>query len=333
MVKHLLLSDAELSNFGKTETISNKMGSLLKQQFNTWDLLNKNYTGLDTVKIKTFNFDNFRIDVQFNPSRITSSAAKVDDASIKARKSFLHYNNLPPAQKGLMYKNDYLILCNPFPIFNQHFTIPVIQQIPQSIIGKYNDFLSLTKDIADEYVVFYNGPKCGASAPDHMHFQAGNKSFMPLDTEYNEIINKFGKLLLATNDVKIYAVDKYLRKFYSIHSNNFDSAEKYFYDVVDKIKKVTEQSEEPLLNVLGYYINEEWVTVIFPREKHRPTYYFEEGEKNILLSPASVDMGGVCITPLEKDFIKITKEEIVDIYKQVSLNDNAFAKVCDLIAY
>lgn len=332
MVKHLLLSDAELSNFGKTETISNKMGSLLKQQFNTWDLLNKNYTGLDTVKIKTFNFDNFRIDVQFNPSRITSSAAKVDDASIKARKSFLHYNNLPPAQKGLMYKNDYLILCNPFPIFNQHFTIPVIQQIPQSIIGKYNDFLSLTKDIADEYVVFYNGPKCGASAPDHMHFQAGNKSFMPLDTEYNEIINKFGKLLLATNDVKIYAVDKYLRKFYSIHSNNFDSAEKYFYDVVDKIKKVTEQSEEPLLNVLGYFINEEWVTVIFPREKHRPTYYFEEGEKNILLSPASVDMGGVCITPLEKDFIKITKEEIVDIYKQVSLNDNAFAKVSSLIA-
>lgn len=332
MIKHLLLTDAELSNFGKIETISNKMGSLLKQQFNTWDLLNKNYTGLNTVKIKTFNFDSFRIDVQFNPSRITSSAAKVDDASIKARKSFLHYNNLPPAQKGLLYKDNYLILCNPFPIFNEHFTIPVIEQTPQSIIGKYNDFLNLTKDISERYVVFYNGPKCGASAPDHMHFQAGNKNFMPLDTEYNGIISKFGKMLLSKDNVKIYAVENYLRKFYSIHSSNFDSAEKYFYCLIDKIKEVTEQTEEPLLNILGYYTNNEWVTVIFPREKHRPTYYFEEGEKNILLSPASVDMGGVCITPLEKDFTKITKEEIVDIYRQVSLNKDSFEKVSYLIA-
>ncbi len=332
MIKHLLLTDSELSNYGKVESISDKMGSLLKQQFNTWDLLNKNYTGLDTVKIKTFNFDSFRIDVQFNPSRITSSAAKVDDASIKARKSFLHYNNLPAAQKGLLYKDNYLILCNPFPIFKEHFTVPVIEQIPQSIIGKYNDFLSLTKDISDRYVVFYNGPKCGASAPDHMHFQAGNKNFMPLDTEYTEIINKLGKLVLSKDNVKIYAVENYLRKFFSIHSSNFDSAEKYFYDLINKIQIVTEQSEEPLLNILGYYVNNEWVTVIFPREKHRPTYYFEEGEKNILLSPASVDMGGVCITPLEKDFTKITKEEIVDIYEQVSLNNDAFTQVSCLIS-
>ncbi|HPN37468.1 MAG TPA: DUF4922 domain-containing protein [Melioribacteraceae bacterium] len=331
MIDHLILNNEELSNYGSSLSLSEQMSCLLKQQYESWALLQNNYKGLETVKIKSFNFDGFEVKVQFNPSRITSSAAKVDDASIKARKSFLHYNNLPPEQKGIVFNKEYLVLCNPYPIFNEHFTIPVINQSPQTIIGKYNDFLTLTKEIADRYVVFYNGPKCGASAPDHMHFQAGNKNFMPLDTEYDLLINKFGNLLFSQRDIKIYSVNKYLRNFIAIESNNFGIAEKYFYSIIDAIKVITSDENEPMLNILGYYKNNNWITVIFPREKHRPTYYFEEGEKNILLSPASVDMGGVCITPLEKDFEKITKEEVIDIYKQVSVADTKFSDICKTI--
>lgn len=331
MIDHLVLNNEELSVYGSSSTLSEKMNALLKQQYQTWELLAQNYKGLENVKIKNFDFVDYVVKVQFNPSRITSSAAKVDDASIKARKSFLHYNNLPKEQKGIVFNKEYLILCNPYPIFKEHFTIPVIEQTPQTILGKYNDFLLLTKEISDRYVVFYNGPKCGASAPDHMHFQAGNKHFMPIDTEYVGIISKFGKEELNKDGIKIYSVSKYLRNFISIESNNLNKAEKYFYKVVNCIKEVTQDEAEPMLNILGYYNNDTWTTLIFPREKHRPTYYFEEGDKNILLSPASVDMGGVCITPLEKDFNKITKEEIIDIYGQVSLNSNKFLQVCSII--
>ncbi len=331
MIDHLMLNNEELSIYGSSSTLSEQMNLLLKQQFETWGLLRQNYKGLETVKIKNFSFEDFEIKVQFNPSRITSSAAKVDDASIKARKSFLHYNNLPPEQKGIVFNKEYLILCNPYPIFDEHFTIPVIEQSPQTIIGKYLDFLLLTKEIADRYVVFYNGPKCGASAPDHMHFQAGNKNFMPIDTEYNSLISKYGKQEFVKEDVKIFSVTNYLRSFIAIESKDIKETEKYFYSVIDVIKEVTKDETEPMLNILGYYDNETWITVIFPREKHRPTYYFEEGEKNILLSPASVDMGGVCITPLEKDFNKITEQEIIDIYGQVSLNNEKFSQVCSVI--
>ncbi|MFH0736207.1 MAG: DUF4922 domain-containing protein [bacterium] len=331
MVESLLLNETELQLNGSSVSIANKMQLLLQQQFATWELLNKNYTDLDTVKIKTFNFEKFKINVQFNPSRITSSAAKVDSASIKARKSFLHYNNLPESQKGILYKEDYLILCNPYPIFNQHFTIPIIEQTPQTIIGKFGDFLHLTKDISEKFVVFYNGPKCGASAPDHMHFQAGNKNFMPLDYEYDTVIKHYGKVEFSAKDISVYSVDNYLRRFISIQSTDINTAEKYFYQIINKINKTEPTEIEPMLNIIGYYRKDEWVIVIFPRQKHRPTYYFEEGENNILLSPASVDMGGVFITPLEKDFDKITKEQIIDIFDQVTINKTAFSNICSEI--
>ncbi len=331
MVKHLLLSEKELQEFGGNALLSTQMKALLKQQYNSWELLHNNYSGLENVKIKVFQFDNFKVKVQFNPSRITSSAAKVDAESIKGRKSFLHYNNLPKEQKGLLFKDDYLILCNPYPIFKEHFTIPVINQAPQSIDGNYKDFLDLTKEIADSYVVFYNGPKCGASAPDHMHFQAGNKNFMPIDTEYNDIINQFGVKLIDKSSITIISVSNYLRNFIAVESDDISIAENYFYRVLNALKEVTNSSEEPLINLLGYYDQNKYITIIFPREKHRPDYYFLEGEKNILLSPASVDMGGVCITPLEKDFNKITKDEIIDIYKQVTLDNLKFKALCDEI--
>lgn len=331
MVNHLLLSEKELLEFGANALLSTKMKALLKQQYNNWELLHNNYSGLENVKIKVFHFDNFNVKVQFNPSRITSSAAKVDADSIKGRKSFLHYNNLPKEQKGILFKDEYLILCNPYPIFKEHFTIPVINQLPQTIDGKYKDFLDLTKEIALNYVVFYNGPKCGASAPDHMHFQAGNKNFMPIDTEYHKIINLFGLKLIDKSDIKIIAVSNYLRNFIAIESDDASKAEDYFYKVLIALKSITNSIDEPLINVLGYYNQNKYITIIFPREKHRPDYYFLEGDKNILLSPASVDMGGVCITPLEKDFNKITKEEITDIYKQVTLDSLKFNALCDEI--
>jgi len=312
----------------QTETLSSQIISLLDSQIVDWDLAKNNYKGLESVKVKEFSFDGFSVKVQFNPSRIISTSAKVDAKSIQERKCFLCKENLPKEQTGIEYKNEYIILVNPFPIFPEHFTIPKADHKPQRIKENFEDILDLSKDLQDRYAVFYNGPKCGASAPDHMHFQAGIKNFMPIDYEFESI----QKINLSNYEkVKISYTENYLRNFISLESSDKIEMTKAFNKVYESIEQVEAKDDEPMMNVIASYQNDEWRVIIFPREKHRPSHYFEEGEKQILLSPASVDLGGVCITPREDDFNKITKTDIKDILTQVGVGKEKFDRIISCI--
>ncbi len=298
---------------------------LLEDQKKTWPQLTSGYESLNSIQVKTFQFDNFTIKVQFNPGRIVSSSAKVDAKSIKERKCFLCYDNLPAEQKGILYKNQYLILCNPFPIFPEHFTLPHIDHIPQSIKINFETLLDFSKDLSGRYTVFYNGPKCGASAPDHLHFQAGNKSFMPIDDDFHQLQNECGEVILENEELSVFGVDDGLRRFISIESSNKKEVIEAFNSLYDLYDALENKEEEPMMNILGFYEEEfGWRILVFLRDKHRPSHYFAEGGGNILLSPASVDLGGVCITPLEKDFNKITKELLTEIFKEISLAKEHF---------
>ncbi|MGE5351974.1 MAG: DUF4922 domain-containing protein [Acidobacteriota bacterium] len=328
-----IIKDSELKPYILSDDLAGKAKALLVQQKESWELLTKGYSSLDSVEVKTFEFDHFKIKVQFNPGRIVSSAAKVDEKSIKERKCFLCPDNLPEAQKGILYKDDYIVLCNPFPIFNEHFTLPKTNHVPQEIKSSFPELLDFTKDLSRYYTVFYNGPKCGASAPDHLHFQAGDKAFMPIDSEYTEIKENLGRKIVDCNDLQVYAVDKYLGKFLSFESSNPEALIEAFNHFYDTFKEVSNNgTEEPMMNILSFYESGKWHVLVFPRAKHRPSYFFMEGDENILLSPASVDMGGVLITPLEKDFKKITKENIVDIFRQVTLSDETFEYISGKLA-
>ena len=312
------------NNNPQTETLSSQIKNLLDSQIVDWELAKNNYKGLESVKVKDFSFDGFSIKIQFNPSRIISTSAKVDAKSIQERKCFLCKENLPKEQTGIDYKNEYIILVNPFPIFPEHFTIPKVDHKPQRIKENFEDILDLSKDLQDRYTVFYNGPKCGASAPDHMHFQAGIKNFMPVDYEFESI----QKITLSNSDnLKISYTENYLRNFISLESPDKYQITNAFNKVYDSIEQVEAKDDEPMMNVVASYQNDEWRIIVFPREKHRPSHYFEEGEKRILLSPASVDLGGVCITPREDDFNKITKREIKDILTQVGVGKEKFDKI------
>ncbi|HEX2867026.1 MAG TPA: DUF4922 domain-containing protein [Ignavibacteriales bacterium] len=323
-----IIKDSELELYITSSDLAGKAKALLAQQKQTWELLSKGYNSLDGVEVKTFDFGHFKIKVQFNPGRITSSAAKVDEKSIKERKCFLCPANLPEPQKGIPYKNDYIVLCNPFPIFNEHFTLPKVSHVPQEIRSSFPDLLDFTKDLSRYYTVFYNGPKCGASAPDHLHFQAGDKSFMPIDGEYNEVKEKLGRKIVDCNDLQVFAVDGYLAKFISFESSNREALIEGFNRFYEAFQEVSgSQPEEPMMNILSFYEDGRWNVLVFPRGKHRPSYFFMEGDENILLSPAAVDMGGVLITPLEKDFKKMTKENIEDIFRQVTLSDESFGYI------
>jgi ATP adenylyltransferase/5',5'''-P-1,P-4-tetraphosphate phosphorylase II len=329
-----VIPERDLIPFCTGDDLASRARGLLRQQMATWGLLRNGYDSLDTVKTRTFEFDGFVVNVQYNPGRLTSSSAKVDQQSIKERKCFLCPRNLPAEQLGLSYRDEYLILCNPFPIFPEHFTLSHKDHTAQQISSSFETLLDLSKELSKGYTVFYNGPRCGASAPDHLHFQAGNKQFMPIDNEYEGIKKTSADQIGKSEFLQAYSVEKYLRRFVSLESKDcrsllraFEIFYKALYEVSIDNNEVQVSRGEPMMNILAAYDNGEWRVILFPRAKHRPSFFFFEGEKRILLSPAAVDLGGACITPLERDFEKITRENIVDMFSEVSLSADVFGRL------
>ncbi|MCF8380543.1 MAG: DUF4922 domain-containing protein [Bacteroidales bacterium] len=299
-----------------------KILELLEEQRLSWKLLDDNMKSLGATRIKEFSFSHFSFKVQFNPERIVSSGAKVDKATISNRRCFLCKENRPSEQKEIIFQEDYEILCNPFPIFNQHFTISHLNHIPQEINHSFPVMLDLSKEL-NHSVVFYNAPNCGASAPDHLHFQAGNLDFLPIPNELDQLKNHYGESLSDNEDVMITAIDDGLRKFIVLESDSKSEIIKAFNKIY-KQSELFSGDEPPMLNILAYY-QQAWKILIFLREKHRPWQYFAEGEENILFSPASVDMGGALILPLEKDFNKIESRDIEIMFKEIMISSEKFA--------
>lgn len=302
--------------------IAEKAENLFQEQLKDWGLARTNYTALAGVKTKDFSFENFTIQVQFNPARIQSSAAKVDTKSIQERKCFLCPQNLPEEQKNIPFNKEYQVLVNPYPIFPKHFTIPTYIHTDQLVLDRYGDMLDLAQSF-DKYVIFYNGPKCGASAPDHAHFQAGSKGFLPLEKDMKTIRKD---MVSADEKLKVYSLTDYLRNGFLIEAEDKNKAIGFFEKLYSNLK-IKEGEKEPMFNILSWYETGSWFSCIFLREKHRPACYFEEGDDNMLISPGSVDLGGIFITPLEKDFDKITKDDIISILKEVCISDEKFNEI------
>lgn len=308
------------------ENIQDNVQQLLKQQTREWDLAAKNYKGLEKVQKHHFHFKNgARIGVQFNPERIYSSAAKVDAKSIRERKCFLCMPHLPEQQKWVEFGDQYVILVNPFPIFPRHLTIPHREHIEQAIQGRMHDMLELAREL-DDFVVFYNGPKCGASAPDHFHFQAGNKGFMPIEEEFEKLPRS---LVLEHNQNQVWIPGNYLRNCVVLKGDDANQLCDWFDKLYTIMQDMTPDQQEPMLNILVSHQQDHWRVYIFPRKIHRPWQYFEEGEKQILLSPASVDMGGVFITPRQEDYEKMNSSDISDIFEQVSWDAKDFESLLE----
>ncbi|MBR8533999.1 DUF4922 domain-containing protein [Carboxylicivirga sediminis] len=301
-------------------TTSLKTKKLIQGQLCDWSLATNNYAGLQKVKTKSVQLDGgSEIKVQFNPERIRSSAAKVDTKSIQERPCFLCEENRPAEQEGVDY-GDYTILINPFPIFTEHLTIPNKEHTLQLIAPYFPSMLELANEL-DEFTLFYNGPKCGASAPDHFHFQAGIKGFMPLEADFRG--KRFAQLHATHNGVEVYNWAGYNRGVITFKGSDKEAIESLFGKLHKMLADSQPDEVEPMLNVLAYFEEGQYVVHVFPRILHRPACYFAEGDEQILISPASVDMGGVFITPRPEDFEKIGGKDVVDILKQVCLSEEA----------
>ncbi|MFZ2323093.1 MAG: DUF4922 domain-containing protein [Ignavibacteriaceae bacterium] len=314
----VISEDIIIKKYIDENNFSEALRQLFDIQKEEWSMLASGFKSLGTVKSKSFQFNGFKLKAQFNAGRIISTSAKVDPKSISERKCFLCVENLPIEQKGILYNDKYIMLCNPFPIFPTHFTLTYKEHQPQRILDTFTDMLDLSKDISKYYTVIYNGPRCGASAPDHLHFQAGNKFFMPIDDEFQQIKNEYGQEIFEDENLSVFAIDDGLRKFISIESINKELIEKTFNKFYLTYSGLMNEKLEPMINLVSFYEEESgWRIIIFLRAKHRPAVFFTEGDEKMLVSPAAIDLGGVCIFPREEDFKKITKDQIGDIFKEV----------------
>jgi len=298
---------------------SYKVNQLIKSQLINWEIARNNYAGLGQVKTRSLTLSGgSEVKVQFNPERIRSSAAKVDTQSIEARPCFLCESNRPKEQEGVSF-DDYTILINPFPIFRRHLTIPHTKHTTQLIQFYFQTMLELAYELP-EFTLFYNGPKCGASAPDHFHFQAGNKDFMPVESDFRS--GKYAKLTGLVDEVAVYTWKNYSRGAITLMADNIEFLVSAFNDLYKLLANNQPEEVEPMLNSLAYYEEGEYVVHVFPRILHRPDCYFNDEEDQILISPASVDMGGVFITPRLEDYIKLSSSDVEEILEQVCMSSS-----------
>ena len=293
-----------------------KVNELFDQQLSVWEMARNNFEGLKTVQIREFDFDGFAVKVQFNPARMVSSGAKVDAKTIAERKCFLCAANRPEVQRGIEWR-DYDILINPFPIFTRHLTIPRREHVDQRLVPYIADMFDLARELTD-FVVFYNGPKCGASAPDHMHFQAGNADFLPLVSDYFNLKQVGRTELVETADTtETYLMKDYLRVVYCIESADAVALKEAFMKLYNSW--VVDADVEPMMNVVCLYREGKWYLFVIPRGAFRPWQYTAEGDKQLLVSPATVEVSGLFITPVKEHFERITKEDVVDILTQCTI--------------
>ena len=302
---------------------------LLSEQKKTWRDLRDGYESLKAVRERYLPCKGFTVRLQYNPRRIKSSLADVDKKNANERRCFLCLDNLYEGQKGILYQNEYLILCNPMPVFSSHFTVSHLDHRAQAITEYIDTLLQLLTDFGSEWMVLYNGPKCGASAPDHLHLHAALSGQMPIEKEIWD--EKRLTRIRQADGAFLYRGRNLGREVIILEGEDPIALGNAFKHFLNALKKVLLLDEEPMMNIAGFYRERKWRLVIFPRRKHRPDAFFREGDDQIVVSPGVIDMGGVLITPVKKDFEQLDGAAVEVIYKEVTLEGDNVERAIDAL--
>lgn len=302
--------------------------AFFNEQLGEWPSAAERYDALKGVKVR--NFDN-GITLQYNPARAVSTGAKVDAAAVSARPCFLCACNRPAEQRALTAMGSFEVLVNPYPILPFHLTLPVVEHKPQLFAGMCADMLHMAK-VWQGYALFYNGAKCGASAPDHAHLQAVRAVDIPLlGEEWSERIGEVEQPLFFSPCGAVYGVAGCLVPFFKVVASTISGAVQLMERVVGALPLAGDE-KEPRMNVVSLYSPDEgYILYVIPRSNHRPACY-GSGEGERLVSPGTLDMCGLVITPRECDFNDISADEALSLLSEVALSDEAFDDACEKIA-
>jgi ribosomal protein S18 acetylase RimI-like enzyme len=327
--KNTFLNQKSYGTFHRGKNLPRLCLNLLSEQKKTWQTLREGYELLKEVRERGLSCRGFSVRLQYNPGRMKSSTAVVDEKNEKERKCFLCLDHLPEGQKGIFYREEYLILCNPMPVFSPHFTISHLDHRLQAIAEHIHTFLQLIADFGSDWMVLYNGPKCGASAPNHLHFQAAPSGKIPIEKEIQG--KKRLTLMTKVDGVLIYRVIDLGREGIILEGDDPRAVGSVFNGYLDALKKVLTLKEEPMINIAGFHGKRKWRLVIFPRRKHRPDVFFKNGDARVVVSPGVIDMGGLIITPMKKDFERLKGGDVKGIYKEVSLERKNVEKTIEVM--
>lgn len=290
---------------GKADIMEDSsISRFFNRQLEMWEDARHRFRDLKHVEVRQLSD---QLKVQFNPARIVSTGAKIDKHTLGERPCFLCERNRPKEQMTKQIDDHFQLLVNPFPILPVHFTIPATKHQPQSIYRHYGEMHRLLS-LHSELMVFYNGPKCGASAPDHLHFQAGTSGVLPLQTNWQRLSRSLTDVISLNDEEKISVLSDFLVPAFVIISKSEDSDEELFHRLYRSMPMRGDESE-PMMNIIAWRKGDEFISVVIPREKHRPDAYFAEGEAQMMVSPGALDMAGLLITPREEDFSKINLDK------------------------
>lgn len=323
-----------------------EVNAFFDRQLCQWEEASLRFGDLETkVVSKPLLQGDFSLEIQHNPSRVISTAAKLDPKSLKNRPCFLCDHHRPSEQLSLAVEDRFRVLVNPYPILPRHLTIINRRHVPQQLRGHLAAFYRMATELSD-YVVFYNGARCGASAPDHMHFQAGGRGVVPIERDWSRYDGRLEKVYPLspeeTAEVEeagygdkragIYLLKDYACPVFVIKGEQA-SGESYLTEKLIAAMQVPANCVEPDMNVMTWMEKDHaahpdsLITLFFPRAKHRPSCYSADGENRMMISPGAIDMGGLLIAPRAEDFERITSPDATEILAEVSLSEAETAKI------
>lgn len=307
--QHLLQGKADIME-------DSSISRFFNRQLEVWTDARHRFRDLKHVETRQFSD---QLKLQWNLARIVSTGAKIDKKTLGERPCFLCDKNRPKEQMSKQIDEKFHLLVNPFPILPVHFTIPARKHQPQLIYKNYGEmhrFISLHSDL----MVFYNGPKCGASAPDHLHFQAGTNGILPLQTNWQRLSRNLTDIISLNDEEKISVVRDFIVPAFVIISKSAESDEALFRRLYKAMPQRGDETE-PMMNIISWRKGEEFISVVIPREKHRPEAYFAEGDAQFVVSPGALDMSGLIITPREEDFRKLTEEKALSLLQECGVSE------------
>lgn len=307
--------------------MSQNLDNFIDRQLSAWPEVKARFDGLSEVSTRHIKVGGLDVTLQHNPARIASATAKTDAASLKKRACFLCVENEPAEQQRFALTTssggEYYVQINPFPIFPKHIVIPSREHTPQSIRGRFEDML----DLADEYqshTFFYNGPQCGASAPDHHHFQACPRGLMPLecaveaalegqsDVRLDHILNEDGAVLLRCGC--------FTRGIYVLSAPTSEAMSRLFYHILE-CAPLKPEDDEPRFNLFAYRTTDAFRVIVILRDKHLSHHYFSDGPDQLTMSLGCADMTGFVIVSVPDDYAKLTPELLGEMLDEVSISE------------
>ena len=292
----------------------------VKEQLCRWPLAADNHKALENVHVREVDVNGLTVRLQFNPARMISSAAKLNKEDIAKRRCFLCVENRPTVQMNIPFEgcdgHQYHILVNPYPIFANHLVVARSTHQDQCIDGRYDDMLKLARSFP-ECSFYYNGPCCGASAPDHHHFQGVPRSIMPLEASVDAM--DFMKEVLKYDDAVLYKYDNFSNGIFVITSRSTESAS-YLFDRLMSSADIPEGDMEPRINLFSWWTGDEYRTIVYFRRCHRSHHYFSDGPDHLTMSPGCADMAGIFIVPVEEEYHKITPELLSEMIEEITLS-------------